>query len=162
MPNLILIDGGKGQLDAAIKARDIHGFSSIPMIGLAKRHEQIIIHKAKSNIDINDEFLAQLKGYKTETIDYATLNLPTNSNLIKLLQRIRDESHRFAVSYHSVLKTKRQTASALDGIPATRNSYQEKAFKKLWQCQTNINSVSQDDIADLVGNEKAKSDQGLL
>jgi excinuclease ABC subunit C len=45
------------------------------------------------------------------------VNVPHSTNLIKLLQRIRDESHRFAVSYHSVLKVKRQTASMLDDIP---------------------------------------------
>lgn len=53
----------------------------------------------------------------TESDGYIVLNVPHSTNIIKLLQRIRDESHRFAVSYHSVLKGKRQKASLLDDIP---------------------------------------------
>jgi excinuclease ABC subunit C len=50
LPDLILIDGGKGQLSAALRARDESGLSTIPMIGIAKREEEIVIHKALSNI----------------------------------------------------------------------------------------------------------------
>lgn len=123
-PDLFLIDGGKGQLSAAIEARDELGFT-IPMIGLAKKHEEIVVHKTKSNVIINNKQLTSLKGYRTdESDDFVRLSLPDTANIIKLLQRIRDESHRFAVSYHSVLKQKRQTSSVLDDItgigPVTR------------------------------------------
>lgn len=116
-PNVVLIDGGKGQLDAAIRARDESGCAAIPFIGLAKREEQIVVHKASSRVRVDPSALHRLGGYATESEDFILLNVPHNTNLIKLLQRIRDESHRFAVSYHSVLKTKRQTASALDDVP---------------------------------------------
>jgi excinuclease ABC subunit C len=117
IPNLVLIDGGKGQLDAAIKARDEQGCTKIPFIGLAKREEQIVIQKDKSGVTLDEKILHELGGYATENEDFILLNVPHNTNVVKLLQRIRDESHRFAVSYHSVLKQKRQTSSLLDEVP---------------------------------------------
>lgn len=128
-PDLVLIDGGKGQLDAALKARDEAGQSEIPFIGLAKREEQIVIHKLKSNLTLNASELHRLGGFATETRDFILLNVPHHTHLVKLLQRIRDESHRFAVSYHSVLKTKRQTASLLDDIPTIGPATRKKLLK---------------------------------
>lgn len=96
LPDLVLIDGGKGQLSAATAARDDAGQSEVPMIGLAKRFEEIIM---------------------PEDQNFGVIALPQSSHIVKLLQRIRDESHRFALSYHSTLRTKRQTASLLDGVP---------------------------------------------
>jgi excinuclease ABC subunit C len=115
-PDLILIDGGKGQLDAALQARDARN-QTIPFIGLAKREEQIVVHHTKSHITINKQKLAELDGYTTITEDFTLINLPHSTHIIKLLQRIRDESHRFAVSYHTVLKRTKQTASTLEEIP---------------------------------------------
>jgi len=155
LPNLVIIDGGKGQLDAAIQARDEQGCARIPFIGLAKREEQIVIHKTKSNVILNMLSLNKLGGFSAESDDFILVNLPHNTNLVKLLQRIRDESHRFAVSYHSVLKTKRQTASQLDGIPgigpATR--------KQLLRTFGSMRGVAQADEAALttaVGAQKAR------
>jgi excinuclease ABC subunit C len=128
-PNLFLIDGGKGQLDAAIRARDEMNCPQVPFIGLAKREEQVVIHKEKSNVKLSSEVLYQLGGFLTETDDFILLNVPHSTNLIKLLQRIRDESHRFAVSYHSVLKVKRQTASMLDDIPTIGPATRKKLIK---------------------------------
>lgn len=116
LPDLFLIDGGKGQLGAAIKARDQAGID-IPMIGLAKREEEIVVHHARSGATISKSKLQELNALITESDDFALLLLSKNSHTVKLLQRIRDESHRFAVSYHTVLKGKRQTASMLDEIP---------------------------------------------
>lgn len=128
-PDLILIDGGKGQLDAALKARDEMGQINIPFIGLAKREEQIVVSLERSGVSINATILQKLGGFMSQTEDFALLNVPHNSNLIKLLQRIRDESHRFAVSYHSVLKTKRQTSSLLDDIPTIGPETRKKLLK---------------------------------
>lgn len=86
IPDLILIDGGKGQLDAALKAGGELNQSNIPFLGLAKKEEQIFIK---------------------ENGKFKQIDLPKSSNLIKFLQRIRDESHRFAVSYHTVLRRNR-------------------------------------------------------
>ena len=155
VPDLVLIDGGKGQLDAALKARDNQGQANIPMIGLAKRQEQIIVSKSKSNIVIDEKLLLDLGGYKTETIDYSTINLPESSNLIKLLQRIRDESHRFAVSFHSVLKIKRQTKSVLDDIPTIGPASRKKLLKNFGSLKQ-ITLASESQLADVVGHKKAK------
>jgi excinuclease ABC subunit C len=128
-PSLVLIDGGKGQLDAAIKARDERGFQTMPFIGLAKREEQIVIAKDRSNVALNEQVLHKLGGFATESQDFILVNLPLNTNLVKLLQRIRDESHRFAVTYHGVLKRKRQVASALDDIPTIGPTTRKKLLK---------------------------------
>jgi excinuclease ABC subunit C len=153
-PDLVLIDGGKGQLDAAIRARDDMGFPQIPFIGLAKREEQIVIkkphykpeqlvevvtedapaYKSKSqldasNVELDPAVLQKLGGFISESDDFILTNVPHNTNLVKLLQRIRDESHRFAVSYHSVLKQKRQTASVLDDIPTIGPETRKKLIR---------------------------------
>jgi excinuclease ABC subunit C len=128
-PSLVLIDGGKGQLDAAIRARDEQGQSKIPFIGLAKREEQIVIQKGKSNVELNEVELHRLGGFTTESDDFILINVPHSTNLVKLLQRIRDESHRFAVTYHSVLKVKRQTASMLDDVPTIGPATRKKLIK---------------------------------
>jgi excinuclease ABC subunit C len=119
--DLMLIDGGKGQLGAALTARDKCGMPDVPMIGLAKKEEEIIISKTDSlpGADIAGlaERAAGLGAYVTDSDNFISVLLPANSPIVKLLQRIRDESHRFAVSYHAVLKRGRQTASLLDEIP---------------------------------------------
>jgi excinuclease ABC subunit C len=80
-------------------------------------------------VALNPEVLQKLGGYVTETDDFILINLPHSTNLIKLLQRIRDESHRFAVSYHSTLKVKQQTASMLDDIPTIGPATRKKLLK---------------------------------
>lgn len=147
-PDLLLIDGGKGQLGAAIAALEEAGVT-IPVIGLAKRDEQIVIHTTKSQVDLQldsikayaraknpfDEPDSMPLGGKALESKYVTaytpdsqpgiemseefvlVTLPKSSHIVKLLQRIRNESHRFAVSYHSTLKRKGATKSILDDIP---------------------------------------------
>ena len=160
-PSLILIDGGKGQLDAALKARDASDYQDIPFIGLAKREEQIVLHKTKSLVKLNDQLLHKLGGFITESQDYILINLPHSTNLIKLLQRIRDESHRFAVSYHSVLKIKRQTSSLLDDIPGIGPTTKKKLLRQFGSV-TGLSKASIEDIAKVVGMSKAKVIAGAL
>ncbi len=104
-PDLIIIDGGKGQLDSAIKARDEYGLD-IPMIGIAKKREQIVLSKNGSNLEINQKFLNAMDGYLIKSDNFILINLDLNNNLIKLIQRIRNESHRFAITYHGLLKNR--------------------------------------------------------
>jgi excinuclease ABC subunit C len=153
-PNLVLIDGGKGQLDAAIRARDEQGCESLAFIGLAKREEQIVIAKGRSNVTLNEQALHKLGGYATESEDFILVNVPHSTNLVKLLQRIRDESHRFAVSYHSVLKTQGQTASMLDEIPGVGPATRKKLLKEFGSLR-GVKQASLDDIAALVGAPNA-------
>jgi excinuclease ABC subunit C len=154
LPSLVLIDGGKGQLDAAIQARDEQGCQQIPFIGLAKREEQIVIHKAKSDVTLNELSLHQLGGFATESEDFILVNLPHNTNLVKLLQRIRDESHRFAVSYHSVLKLKRQTASLLDDIPGIGPATRRKLLRTFGSMR-GVNQASTEELEKAIGQKKA-------
>ncbi len=164
-PDLVLIDGGKGQLDAAIKARDELGYPQIPFIGLAKREEQVVIqktisnkqrtiNKVGSNVQLDYQVLQKLGGFAAESKDFIVVNLPHNTNLVKLLQRIRDESHRFAVSYHSVLKVKRQTASALEEIPGIGSATRKKLMRTFGSLRT-LKTVNQAEIAKVIGPKKA-------
>ena len=130
LAELILIDGGKGQLAAALKARDDCG-RQIPMIGLAKRQEEIIISKQETGQRTEDivSQAKKMKAYIRESKDFINVELPKDSHIVKLLQRIRDESHRFAVSYHSTLKRGRQTASLLDDIPGVGSTTRKKLIR---------------------------------
>lgn len=154
-PDLFLIDGGKGQLDAALKARDERGIHDIPFIGLAKREEQIVIDHKRSSVTLNKEKLKQLDGYVTTTDEFTLVNLPHSTHIIKLLQRIRDESHRFAVSYHTVLKRQKQTSSVLEEIPGIGAKTRTKLIRKFGSVR-GLQSVSEQEIAGVIGSAKAK------
>jgi excinuclease ABC subunit C len=160
-PDLVLIDGGKGQLDAALKARDASDYTSIPFIGLAKREEQIVISQKRSHVSLNTAALHKLGGFVTESDDYQLVNIPHSTNLIKLLQRVRDESHRFAVSYHSVLKTKRQRSSILDEAPGIGKLTKTKLLRKYGSI-ANIAEVSINELALVIGPVKAKALKSYL
>ncbi|MDB5185259.1 MAG: putative excinuclease subunit domain protein [Candidatus Saccharibacteria bacterium] len=154
-PSLVLIDGGKGQLDAAISARDEQGCHKLPFVGLAKREEQIVIQKGKSNVDLNMEVLHRLGGYITESDDFVLVNVPHNTNVIKLLQRIRDESHRFAVTYHSVLKAKRQTNSILEEIPGIGPLTKKKLLRTFGSLR-GVGAASDEELRTVLSPAKIK------
>lgn len=161
LPDLVLIDGGKGQLDAAIRARDECGCQDIPFIGLAKREEQIVIHKSKSGVSLDTGILHELGGFASESDGFILANVPASTNLVKLLQRIRDESHRFAVSYHSVLKVRRQTASLLDDIPGIGPATRKKLLKSFGSLR-GISQASEQDLGQVVGSDKARRIKGFV
>ena len=92
-PSLVVIDGGAGQLGRAVKVLDAYGLD-IPVIGLAKRMEEV---------------------YRPDEDD--TLRIPRDAPALHLLQRARDEAHRFAVTYHRQLRGKRMVDSILDEVP---------------------------------------------
>jgi excinuclease ABC subunit C len=154
VPSLVLIDGGKGQLDAAIRARDAMGCQRIPFIGLAKREEQIVIQHGKSGVTLNEQAMRRLGGYVTTSDDFTLVNLPLTTNLVKLLQRIRDESHRFAVSYHSVLKVKRQTSSHLDDIPGIGLATRKKLLRHFGSLRA-VTRAPEQELAAVIGSSKA-------
>lgn len=155
VPSLIVIDGGKGQLDAALQARDDRGVT-IPFIGLAKKQEQIVIHHTRSHVSINKEKLQQLDGYMVSSAEYTLVNLPHSTHIIKLLQRIRDESHRFAVSYHTVLKRAGQTKSSLDDIPGVGPAT-KKALLRTFGSVSGIKNATDNDLVNLVGAKKTEA-----
>lgn len=153
-PDLILIDGGRGQLSSAIKARDKSG-QKIPMIGLAKREEEIIVSLNDPTISPRKDELVRRQAYAKSSNDFLNILLPKSDDVVKLLQRIRDESHRFAVSYHSVLKIKRQTTSSLDAVPGIGPLTRKKLLRTFGSKQAILQS-SEDDLAKVVGYAKAE------
>ena len=155
MPDLLLIDGGKGQLDAAIKARDACKQTGLACIGLAKRMEQIVIKKSESQVEFDPNYLKQLGGSYEETEDFILLNVPHSTHLVKLLQRIRDESHRFAVSYHSTLKQKRVSTSLLDEIGGIGPATRKKLIRSFGSLRA-VQDANQSEIAAVIGDSKAR------
>jgi excinuclease ABC subunit C len=146
-PDLILVDGGKGQLKVALKARDAAGLS-IPMIGLAKREEEIIVLNQPGK---NPTPKAKTMGaYVSESSKFITILLPKNSHIVKLLQRIRDESHRFAISYHSTLKRRRSSSSLLDEIPGIGPATRKKIIRRFGSARAAI-SAEPSELQELLG-----------
>lgn len=154
VPDLVLIDGGKGQLDAALKARDERG-ATMPFIGLAKKEEQIVIDHARSGVLLNKQKLKELDGYATATEGFTLVNLPHSTHIVKLLQRIRDESHRFAVSYHTVLKRAKQTANTLEEIPGVGPATR-RALIRAFGSMRGVSQADEQALAAVIGEAKAK------
>ena len=154
LPSLFLIDGGKGQLDAATRARDDRGVS-VPMVGLAKREEQIVIHHAKSKVVLNKAKLDEMSGHYMASDMFTLVNLPHDTHIIKLLQRIRDESHRFAVSYHTVLKRSGQTKSLLDDIPGVGPVIRKKLIRQFGSAR-GVASASLEDMQSAIGEKRGQ------
>jgi excinuclease ABC subunit C len=156
--DLMLIDGGRGQLSAALEARD--GCEhKIPMIGLAKRQEEIVVFKGRSLPGAEAEKIksqaAKINAYISETDDFINIELPKDSNAVKLLQRIRDESHRFAVSYHSTLKRGRQTSSILDEDPGVGPLTRKKLIRHFGSAKAALAAAPQD-LQALLGPKKGR------
>jgi excinuclease ABC subunit C len=132
-PDLILIDGGKGQLRAAKRVLDELNLD-VPVIGLAKREEEV--------------FQVSGKGFKR-------ILLPYRSEGLYLLQRIRDEAHRFAVSYHTHLRARSVRGSALDTIPGVGPATRKKLLKTFGSLQ-GVRAASEAELAAAIGPAKAK------
>jgi len=154
LPDLFLIDGGKGQVAAAIRARDEMGINR-PMVGLAKREEEIVVHLEKSQVQVSKIELQKHNAIVNESDDFIMILLPKSSDIVKLLQRVRDESHRFAVSYHSVLKGKRQTASMLDEIPGVGPVTRKKLLRTFGSLK-GVQAATEAEIAAVIGEARAK------
>lgn len=155
LPNLVLIDGGKGQLDAALTARDKKQHHPLPFIGLAKREEQIVIDYKRSNVVLNRAKLEELDGRIDTSERFILVSLPRSSHIVKLLQRIRDESHRFAVSYHTVLKRQKATASVLEEIPGIGPATKKKIIKRFGSVR-GVASATEAELAEVIGKARAK------
>lgn len=159
-PDLILIDGGKGQLAVALEERDRLGLSDIPFIGLAKREEQIVVALGggvSENYDasVNKTKITKVGGFIEYSDNFALIDLPKDSHVIKLLERIRDESHRFAVSYHTTLKRAGQTANLLEEISGIGPKTRVKLIRKFGSLN-GIKKASPEDIVSLIGPAKTK------
>lgn len=143
-PDLIIVDGGKGQLSSAKKALEALSVN-IPIVGLAKRYETIVMHRA--------DF--KLKPELKKDGDYYLLNFENDSALLHLLQRIRDEAHRFAVSYHTKVRSKRVNQSELEKIDGIGPDTRKKLIRHFGSLD-GVRQASIDQLGDLVGPSKAK------
>lgn len=152
-PDMLLIDGGKGQLEAALSVLREKNIL-IPTIGLAKKYEEIVVHNNWPAISLKPEIILKLRGFSNVSHAFTVVDIPNNSNIVKLLQRIRDESHRFAVSYHSILKVKRQTSSMLDEIPGIGPATRKKLIKTFGSLR-GVEQARQDELVDILGEKKA-------
>ena len=122
-PQLLLVDGGKGQLSAAKRVIDeLDLTDEIPVAGLAKRFEEVFVPGRSEPVEI-----------------------PRGSEALFMLQRIRDEAHRFANTFHRERRSKRMTTSALDGIPGLGEVRQKKLVKALG----GVNAVKRAELGDL-------------
>jgi excinuclease ABC subunit C len=138
-PDLLLIDGGKGQLASAMAVMEEFNID-IPAIGLAKREEEIV---------------RRVKNDRSQTHQFEIIILPKDSHVLHLLQRIRDEAHRFAITYHALLRGKRQIKSELDDIPGVGPATRKKLIKEFGSLR-GVRQASLAEVAAAVGQSKAK------
>ncbi len=121
-PDLVLIDGGKGHLNAALEVRHEVAVDSIPIVSLAKENEEVFLPGRPDPVDM--------------AVDSAGLHL---------LQRIRDEAHRFAVSYHRKLRRKHALASALDTVPGIGPKRKRALLSRFGSVQA-ISAASEEEL----------------
>ncbi len=126
LPDLVIVDGGKGQLSAARAAMKETGVGELPVIGLAKEREEIFIPGRR-----------------------AAIILPEDSQSLYLVQRIRDEAHRFAIGYHRRLRRKESLASQLEEIPGIG----PKRRKALLAHFGSLEAIHQASLEELAGTE---------
>lgn len=130
-PDLIVIDGGKGQLGMACGVLERLNLTHIPIIGLAKEFEEVFVPNSSRPIII-----------------------PKNNQALHLLQQVRDESHRFAIIYHRKLRSKDISASSLDDIAGIGKKRKVNLLKE-FQTIDNIKKASIDELAKIEGmNQK--------
>src|SRR4029077_20384791 len=127
LPHLIIVDGGKGQLSSACRELQRLGLASVPIIGLAKEFEEI---------------------YRPGRP--LPLSLPEDSGALRLLQRIRDEAHRFANSYHQLLLKKRIAESVLDECPGISENRKQALLKKFGSVER-LRKASVEEISSIAG-----------
>ena len=173
MPDLVLIDGGKGQLEAAIRAlkeRDVR----VPIVSIAKKIEEIIIHSTDSGIDVErlqrttdlsvqqdgSLYVLNLHPGQTKSHGHAA-NLRGGDmkhvydDVTRLFQRVRDESHRFAISYHAVLRKAQATKNVLEEIPGIGIKTRTKLLKKFGSV-SGVKQARSEELAAIVGTAKAE------
>ena len=135
MPDLIIIDGGKGQLNAALEVLEEHGLKDeVPAIGLAKKQEEVF-----------------LPGRSDPIV------LPRDSQGLYLLQRVRDEAHRFAIGYHRKLRAKKSLTSILEEIPGIGPKRRQALLKHFGSIEA-IRQASVEELAAVKGMTRKAAD----
>lgn len=137
LPDLVIVDGGKGQLGMAVRELRKLGLHDLPVIGLAKQREEIFLPEKSDPI-----------------------RLPHDRGALKLLQRIRDEAHRFANDYNALLYRRRMRESLLDDCPGMSTARKQRLLKKFGSV-ARIKAATAEQIAQLPGISK-KSAEAIL
>jgi excinuclease ABC subunit C len=138
LPDLLLIDGGKGQLSAAYDALRELGLESVVAVGLAKKEELLFTRDSP-----------------------APLAFAASSPALRLLQRIRDEAHRFAVSFHRRARTMRDLQSALDEVPGVGPG-RRRALLERFGSLAGVRRASREELASAVGPKLADAILGFF
>ena len=133
LPQLILIDGGKGQLSSAVKSLKLLGlYGKITVVGIAKRLEEIFFPE-----------------------DSIPLYLDKKSETLKILQRVRDEAHRFGVKHHRTRRTNNTIKSELEEIPGVGEKTIELLLKKLKSVKR-VKEANLETLEEILGKQKGK------
>jgi excinuclease ABC subunit C len=131
LPDLIMVDGGKGQLSSAVAALNKMGFSNYNIIGLAKRLEEVFFPGQSDPASI-----------------------PKTSSGLKLLQQVRNEAHRFAITFHRDRRSKRTIKTELTDVKGIGPSTAQKLLKELGSLSA-VKSAEPDKLAAIIGKQKA-------
>ncbi len=134
LPQLIVVDGGKGQLSSAVEALDEIGLRGvIAVVGIAKRLEEIYFPG-----------------------DSVPLYIDKNSESLRVVQHLRDEAHRFGITHHRNRRSKSQTVSILDSIPGVGEATRISLMKH-FRSVKKISEATEDSLAEVVGKAKARA-----
>lgn len=133
LPDLVVVDGGKGQLSSAVEAlKKLDLYGKLPIVGIAKNLEEIFYPEDSIPLHINKKSLS-----------------------LKLIQRLRDEAHRFAITFHRLKRSKKSIASELDAIEGLGESTRTKLLKH-FKSVAKIKSANQAELETVVGAHRAK------
>ncbi|MGA3286642.1 MAG: excinuclease ABC subunit UvrC [Bacteroidota bacterium] len=132
LPNLIMVDGGKGQLSSAVEVLNTLGLKTIPILGLAKKLEEVFL------------------PHQSEPVQ-----LPRTSSGLRLMQQIRDEAHRFAITYHRVVRSKRILQTELDLIKGVGKKRAGELLEVFGSVQ-GVKFATEEQLAEIVGEAVAK------
>jgi excinuclease ABC subunit C len=132
LPNLIMVDGGIGQLSSAVEVLDTLGLKTIPILGLAKKLEEVFL------------------PHQSEPVQ-----LPRTSSGLRLMQQIRDEAHRFAITYHRVVRSQRILQTELDLIKGVGKKRAGELLEVFGSVQ-GVKFATEEQLAEIVGEAVAK------
>ncbi len=135
MPDLVIVDGGRGQVSAAKVVLDELGLHDLPLAGLAKEREELVLPD------------------RTEPV-----LLPVTSQALYLVQRLRDEAHRFAITYHRNLRAKRATRSAFDDLPGV-GPKRRRELLKVFGSAKRVREAPVEQIAAVPGISRALAEK---
>jgi len=131
LPDLIVVDGGKGQLSSAVEVLQKLGVSNTPVIGLAKRLEEVFVPGQRDPVQ-----------------------MPRTSTGLRLLQQIRDEAHRFAITFHRQVRSKRILQTELDLIKGIGKKRAQELLEAFGSVQ-GVKFATEDQLAEIVGEKVA-------